>query len=58
MPVEFEKLNELRHQLIKAKDFRNPLNYFFDHFSPSQEFIEKGEPVEHKLIEKVVEKVG
>ncbi|WP_353571208.1 hypothetical protein [Candidatus Albibeggiatoa sp. nov. BB20] len=56
--MDFEKLNELRHQLIKATDFRDPLNYFFNHFSANREVIKKGELIEHPLIGQVVEKVG
>ncbi|MCV6637362.1 hypothetical protein [Candidatus Albibeggiatoa sp. nov. NOAA] len=58
MVVDFEKLNELKQQLIKATDFRDPLNYFFDHLSASREFVEKGERIEHSLIEQVIAQVG
>lgn len=56
MAVDLEKLNELKQKIIQAKDFRDPLNFFFDHF---REFLGKSKRVkQHKFIKQIVENVG
>lgn len=59
MAVDLEKLNELKQKIIQAKDFRDPLNFFFDYFPLSREFLDKSKRVkQHKLIKQIIENVG
>lgn len=54
-----KKLSILKDMLVAAKDFRDPWNYFFDHFGDDPEFIRKvGRRAKEKGLIKVIAQVG
>ena len=58
MKPDLSKLSSLKRKVQEAKDFSEPMNYFFDHFGDDPEFIGLGERVEEPFLEQVIRQVG
>lgn len=49
-------IQELRERIIKEKDFGKLLNFFFDHLGEDPEFIARGKPARHEVLELAIER--
>lgn len=58
MKLDLKKLDTLREKLAKAKDFSDPMNYFFDHFGENDEFMGLGERIQDPFLEGLIQQLG
>jgi hypothetical protein len=57
--MNLKKLSTLKDKLMEAKDFREPWNYFFDHFGDDPEFMMKaGKRADDTVLKQVIAHVG
>ena len=53
--MNFDKLKDLKRQIAEAADFKDPFNYFLDHFGDREEFHDLGERTSHPKLEQMLE---
>jgi len=58
MKVDLNKLDTLKEKVMTAKDFKEPINYFFDHFGENPDFIQAGKRANNPLLHNILIKVG
>jgi hypothetical protein len=56
--MDLSRLNTLKTQIVEAKQFDKPFNYFFDHFGEVREFIHVGERTQSPLLDEVLKRLG
>src|ERR671932_627323 len=54
MALDLRKLTTLKMKLGQEKELADVMNYFFDHFGESQDFIELSEPARHEMLEAIL----
>ncbi|MFN8494686.1 MAG: hypothetical protein U0350_44200 [Caldilineaceae bacterium] len=54
MALDLRKLVSLKMKLVEEKELADVMNYFFDHFGESQEFIELSQPTRHEMLEAIL----
>ncbi len=58
MILDLKKLDILKQEIITAKDFKQPFNYFFDNFAENDQFLTIGKRVKYPDLAKVLETVS
>ena len=53
--MNLDKLEDLKRQIAEAPDFKDPFNYFLDHFGDREEFHDIGERTSHPKLEQMLE---
>jgi hypothetical protein len=53
--MNLDKLEDLKRQIAEAADFKDPFNYFLDHFGDREEFHDIGERTSHPKLEQMLE---
>ena len=56
--MNLEQLLTLKDKLVTAKEFKEPLDYFFDHFGEDPDFFEVGERADNPFLESMVAIIG
>ncbi|KAF0248606.1 MAG: Uncharacterized protein FD167_1991 [bacterium] len=58
MILDLKKLDILKQEIITAKDFKQPFNYFFDNFAENDQFLNIGKRVKYPELAKVLETIS
>lgn len=53
-----DNLRTLKNKLLTAKDFKEPWEYFFDHFAENPEFLKLGQQAENSLLSDIIAAIG
>jgi hypothetical protein len=56
--VDLKKLLVLKDKLIKAKDFKEPCDYFLTHFGENPDFIKLGAAADSEFLLPIIEELG
>ena len=52
--MNLDKLEDLKRQIAEAADFKDPFNYFLDHFGDREEFHDIGDRTSHPKLEQML----
>jgi len=56
--MNLEKLSILKEKLLISKDFKEPWEYFFDHFGENPAFLKQGKKAKNSMLKAVITQVG
>ncbi len=56
--MNLERLTTLKQKLVTADNFKDPWEYFFEHFAANPSFVKMGTRVTNLLLEAIISKLG
>ena len=56
--MDLHKLSTLKEKLMVAEDFKDPWEYFFEHFGENPLFLQLGQQATNPMLKAVVTKIG
>jgi hypothetical protein len=56
--MDLKKLSVLKDKLMIAEDFKEPWDYFFDHFGENRAFLRLGKKAKSSMLKAVIRAIG
>ncbi|OQY56108.1 MAG: hypothetical protein DRR08_13885 [Candidatus Parabeggiatoa sp. nov. 2] len=56
--MDLKKLSVLKEKLMTAEDFKEPWDYFFDHFGENPAFLKLGKKAKNSMLKAVITSIG